>query len=111
MIMSEIPMAEGDEVLKIGEQMVFGVQPLSADQPPRGEVCIRPFAAGVRDDIVRAVVMPFEVVQPSSSASKVGVSCRHLLSPSIRKARSMLVAPPKAKKVLPPSVYTCPRIR
>lgn len=63
MVVPEIPMTEGDEILKIGEQMVFGVQPLSADQTPRGEVCIRPFAAGVRDDIVHAVVMPFEVVQ------------------------------------------------
>lgn len=111
MVVPEIPMTEGDEILKIGEQMVFGVQPLSADQTPRGEVCIRPFAASVRDDIVHAVVMPFEVVQPSSSSSKVGASCRHQLSPSVRKARSMLVAPPKVKKVLPPIVYTCPRIR
>ena len=63
MVVPEIPMAEGDEVLKIREQMVFGVQPLSADQTPRGEVCIRPFAAGVRDDIVHMIVMPLEVVQ------------------------------------------------
>lgn len=72
MVVPEIPMAEDDEVLKIGEQMVFGVQPLPADQPPRGEVRIRPFAAGMRDDIVHAVVMPFEVVQPLVQLLKGG---------------------------------------
>ena len=72
MVVPEIPMAEGDEVLKIGEQMVFGVQPLPADQPPRGEVCIRPFAAGMRDDIVHMIVMLLEVVQPFVQLLKGG---------------------------------------
>ena len=72
MVVPEIPMAEGDKVLKIGEQVVFGVQPLSTDQPPRGEVRIRPFAAGMRDDIVHMIVMPLEVVQPLVQLLKVG---------------------------------------